>query len=132
MRLVGFDDFCRMPAGTIFAPYEPCCLMGELEIKVDPGEEMPLDYPYARHMFNGTMPLTPWIDDGTNLWKIGDSEPASFEVYDGATPDYMDHEMFLVFDEEDIDRMICVLKWAKDGCVGSWDPEVMRIEENDE
>ena len=36
MRLVGFDEFCRMPAGTIFAPYTPCVLEEELAIKVDP------------------------------------------------------------------------------------------------
>lgn len=124
MRLIGFEEFCRMPAGTIFAPYEPCCLMGELEIKVDPGEDMPADYKWCSHTFVGTMALTPWIDDETNLWKIGDSQEASFEVYDGSNADYMDHEMFLVFEEADIDRMINALVWAKNGCVGPCDCSV--------
>lgn len=121
MRLVGFDEFCRMPAGTIFAPYEPIVLTGELEIKVDPGEEMPPDYKYLRHDFNGVMPLSPWIDDTCGLWKIGDTEEASFEIYDGSAVDYSDHKMFLVFDDADIDRMIKVLLWAKNGCKGEVD-----------
>lgn len=118
MRLVGFEEFCRMPAGTVFAPYEPCILTGELEIKTDAGEDMPADYEWMRHDFLGVMPLTPWIDDRSNLWKIGDTEPASFEIYDGAAVDYCDYKMFLVFDEADIDRMINALVWAKNGCVG--------------
>lgn len=124
MKLVGFEEFCRMPAGTVFAPYEPCILTGELEIKVDPGVEMPPDYKWCRHNFNGVMPLTPWIDGTRGPWKIGDSLEASFEVYDGTSVDYMDHKMFLVFDEADIDRMINALIWAKNGCVGPCDCSV--------
>ena len=127
MRLVGFDEFCRMPAGTVFAPYEPCVLTGELEIKVDPGKEMPPDYKWARHLFNGVMPLRPWLGDDCTLWKIGDTMPASFEIYDGAAVDYMDHKMFLVFDESDIDRMINALVWAKNGCIG---PSNCSVEED--
>lgn len=118
MKLVGFDEFCRMPAGTIFAPYEPCILNDELEIKVDPGHPMPPDYPYYKHCFNGVMPLTPWLGDDCRLFHIGDQQDASFEIYDGDNNDYCDYEMFLVFEEKDIDRMINALVWAKNGCVG--------------
>lgn len=121
MKIVGFDEFCRMPAGTIFAPYEPCILKEGLAIKVDPGYEMAEDYPYYRHSFNGVMPLEPWITGESELWSIGDKADASFEIYDGSSADYMDHEMFLVFEEADVDRMIKVLKWAKNGCVGEYE-----------
>lgn len=119
MKLVGYDDFCRMPAGTIFAPYEPCVLKEELAIKVDEGREMPPEYPYFRHGFNGVMPLQPWIDGYYDcLFEIGDQEDASFEIYDGDSNDYRDYKMFLIFEEKDVDRMIEVLKWAKNGCKG--------------
>ena len=118
MRLVGFEEFCRMPAGTVFAPYEPCILIEDLAIKVDAGEDMPPSYPYYTHTFNGVMPLTPWIDGTQGPYRIGDTLPASFEVYDGDTNDYCDYKMFLVFDNDDIDRMISALVWAKNGCVG--------------
>lgn len=119
MRLVNFEEFCRMPAGTIFAPYEPCILKEGLAIKVDDGIDMPPDYKRYTHMFNGVMPLEPWINSITPcLWEPGDTEEASFEIYDGDNNDYVNYKMFLVFDEHDIDKMIDVLKWAKNGCKG--------------
>ena len=121
MRLVNFEDFCRMPAGTIFAPYTPCVLEEELAIKVDPGEPMPKDYPYCSHSFNGVMPLLPWLGTEHGLYSVGDSQEVSFEIYDGSSCDYMDYKMFLIFEEADIDRMIKVLLWAKNGCEGDYE-----------
>lgn len=118
MKLVNFDDFCKMPSGTIFAPYTPYVLRDELAIKVDPGEAIPADYPYYKWCFNGVMPLSPWLDSDCGLRNIGDHSEVLFEIYDGDTNDYCDYEMFLVFEETDIDRMINVLNWAKNGCVG--------------
>ena len=118
MKLVNFEDFCRMPAGTIFAPYEPCVLLETLSIKTDPGDEW-LDGLRRSYSFNGVMSLEPWIDGVEYaLWEIGDQEEARFEIYDGSNADYMDYKMFLVFEEADIDRMISVLMWAKSSCVG--------------
>ena len=124
MRLVDFEEFCRLPAGTIFAPYEPCVLREELAIKVDAGHDMPPDYKWMRHQFNGVMPLQPWFGPEFDLWKVGDTRPASFEVYDGAACDYMDYKLFLIFDTSDIDRMINALVWAKNGCEGPCDCSV--------
>ena len=122
MRIVNFDDFCKMPAGTIFAPYEPCTLRDDLAIKVDEGREMPPDYKRYKHTFNGVMPLQPWLDGLVCcLFEPGDTQEASFEIYDGDNNDYCDYKMFLVFDESDLDKMIGVLKWAKNRCVGEPD-----------
>lgn len=122
MRLVNFEEFCRMPAGTIFAPYAPCVLKDGLAIKVDEGRDMPPDYKYYTHMFNGVMPLEPWnIGPSGLLWEVGDTDEASFEIYDGDNNDYAEYKMFLVFDNHDIDKLINVLKWAKNGCEG--DPD---------
>ena len=127
MKLVNFDDFCRMPAGTIFAPYEPCILKKRLAIKTDGGRPGPL-YCHFLHIFNGAMPLEPWIDPDDPFEKVGDELPASFEIYDASNADYDDDTMFLVFDESDIDRMINALVWAKNGCVGECDCSVEKGE----
>ena len=111
MKLVDYKTFIRMPAGTIFAPYKPCVLEEELSIKVDAGREID-----DEHWFNGVMHLSPWIDDYTGLWEVGDEEEAEFEVYDGDNNDYRDYKMFLIFDEKDVDKLIEVLQWAKNGC----------------
>lgn len=119
MRLVNFEEFCRMPAGTIFAPYEPCILKEGLAIKVDEGEDILDEHKRYTHMFNGVMPLEPRINSiAPRLWNPGDTEEASFEIYDGDNNDYADYKMFLIFDEHDINKMIDILKWAKNGCKG--------------
>lgn len=112
MKLVDFETFNKMPAGTIFAPYEPSCLKEELAIKTDHGWSY-ISNGEERWCFNGVMPLQPW-----NLYDVFDekSVKASFEIYDGDTHDYMDEKYILVFDECDIDRLIEVLQWAKAGC----------------
>ena len=113
MKIVDFKTFNQMPAGTIFAPYKPCVLEERLAIKVDHGRE--LDPNVYRHAwtFNGVMPLEPW-----NLDSVFDekSVKAAFEIYDGDTNDYYDYKQFLIFEENDIDRLIQVLQWAKGGC----------------
>lgn len=119
MKLVDFETFNRMPAGTIFAPYTPCVLEERLAIKVDHGREatIPLAslFPsYEGWHFNGVMPLEPWNIDFP-YWD-GDSVKATFEIYDGDTNDYRDYKQFLIFEECDIDRLIQVLLWAKGGC----------------
>lgn len=113
MKIVDFETFNRMPAGTIFAPYTPCVLEDKLAIKVDHGREFDPMYFRFDWMFNGVMPLEPW---NINSFFGDESVRATFEIYDGATNDYHDYNQFLIFEDDDIDRMIQVLLWAKGGC----------------
>ena len=88
MKIVDFKTFNYMPAGTIFAPYEPCVLKDRLAIKVDHGRED--DYkPYGNWMFNGVMPLEPW---NINSFFGDESVRATFEEYDGDTNDYRNYK----------------------------------------
>lgn len=111
MKLVDYETFIRMPAGTIFAPYKPCVLEEELSIKVDTGREI-----NGKHWFNGVMLLSPWIGVSTALYRVGDEEEAQFEVYDGDNNDYREYKTFLIFDDKDVDKLIEILQWAKKGC----------------
>ena len=108
MHLVNFETFNKLPAGTIFAPYIPCVLKERLAIKVSHGSAGAFGW-----CFNGVMPLEPW-----NLDNVFDETPvrATFEIYDGDSNDYRNYKQFLIFDECDIDRLINILKWAKNGC----------------
>lgn len=64
------------------------------------------------------MPLEPWLGNNCRLFNVGDREDASFEIYDGSSNDYCDYDMFLIFEDKDVDLMIRVLTWAKNGCSG--------------
>lgn len=121
MKLVNFATFTKLPPGTIFAPYKPCCLQDRLAIKVDKGEPWKVIDGLVGYHFNGIMPLEPWIDNYDILYEVGDEVPASFEIYDGSSIDYQEYNLFLIFDPTDVDRMISVLEWAKNGCKGDID-----------
>lgn len=124
MKLVDFETFIRMPAGTIFAPYTPCVLVEGLAIKTDTGRPVHLSgsiLPPAlngtySYYFNGVMSLTPCIGQDTNLFQVGDEEEARFEAHDGDNNDYCNYKMFLVFDEKDIDNLMEAIQWAKKWC----------------
>lgn len=115
MKIVGFDEFISLPSGTVFAPFTPCCLEDHLAIKVDHGR----DIDGFGWRFNGVMPLEPW---NTDCVFDRESVKATFEIYDGDNNDYSDYDRFLIFEDFDIDRLIKVLQWAKNGCpVDSYD-----------
>lgn len=127
MKIIDYDQFCRMPAGTVFAPFTPMVLKDRLAIKVDSGEAVPeghwLRTYGVSHTFIGVMPLEPWFDDYSALGPTGSQDDASFEIYDGSHNDYDKDGQFLVFEERDVDALIAVLRWAKNGCVG--EPQIV-------
>ena len=115
MKIVDYETFIRMPAGTIFAPFTPCVFQNRFEIKVDGGWE---DYhPITgkkRWYFNGTMPLEPW--NANELFEGCDETEASFEVYDGDSTDASSYKLFCVLQPNDVEKLISALYWALDGC----------------
>ena len=113
MKIVNPEEFARMPAGTIFAPFVPCVLNDRLQIKVDKGH-MVKAWGKEFWAYNGTMPLEPW--NLQDFCEIGDQADAEFEVYDGDQNDLIGEKMVLVFEPQDVERMIEILKWAQRGC----------------
>lgn len=131
MKIVDHETFIRMPAGTIFAPWEPCVMKDGPEIKIDHGRELLIEsggHPKKIWSFNGTCPIIPQPIEGEGF-DFGEVE-SEFWYYDGDSVDASDYEMFLIFEEKDIDNMIKVLQWAKCGCPGD-DPNEMLKGEND-
>lgn len=116
MKIVNYEEFIRMPAGTIFAPYEPCIFKEELAIKTDTGEEHDIPFYGKRWCFNGVMPLRPWLGDCCTLYSAGDQEDASFEIYDGDHNDYDNDGLFAILEEQDVKKLIDILQWALKGC----------------
>lgn len=119
MKIVDYETFIRMPAGTIFAPWIPRIMKNEPEIKVDHGRELLIGSGGELKRiwsFNGTCPIIPRPVEGEGF-GFGEVE-SEFWYYDGDYNDAKNYEMFLIFEEKDIDNMIKVLQWAKDGCPG--------------
>ena len=116
MKLVGFETFSRMPAGTIFAPYRPCCILDYLAIKADDSTLRNGNDPRMRNFFEHVIPLVPSFKYAENFNKIGDTTPIRFEDCHNNNFDYMDYDMFLILEESDINAMIRMLAWAKGVC----------------
>lgn len=122
MKIVNYEEFIRMPAGTIFAPYEPCIFKDEFAIKTDTGEEYEYHSEYfntvleKRWIFNGVMPLQPWLDCEHTVPELGYQGDASYEIYDGSSVDYDEKGMFAILEEKDVLKLIDILKWALKGC----------------
>lgn len=130
MKIVDYETFIRMPSGTIFAPWKPCVMRDGPEIKVDYGREILIGSGGELKKiwsFNGTCPIVPQPIEGEGF-DFGEVE-SEFWYYDGDSNDAKNYEMFLIFEENDIDNMIKVLQWAKDGCPGD-DPNEMLKGEN--
>lgn len=104
MLIVTKEEFLKMPAGTIFCPWVWCYYDGEFEIKVDDT---------VNGTYNGTMPLTPWID--VDSIKPGKNK-VDFEIYDGDQNDIYDCKWIAVLEKEDIENLISKLQWALKGC----------------
>lgn len=116
MRIVSCEEFARMPAGTIFAPFEPYVLKDRMEIKVDQGQMVKGWHGPPFWAYNGTMPLEPWnLED---MEGIGSRAPAEYCIYDGDQNDLLDEKMVLVLEPEDVELLIRTLKWAQQGCKG--------------
>lgn len=127
MKIVTYDEFIRMPAGTIFAPWTPSVYEGDFEIKVDGGKQFVNRYTGKEdYTFNGTMLIYPHIDTEHELDGWYNYGPVKTEMfhYDGAAVDYSDYKMFAIMEEKDIRKMIEALEWALRGCVGEFDTDI--------
>lgn len=118
MKIVDYETFIRMPAGTIFAPYTPCVYEERFEIKVDGGWGFVDGNGVKTWMFNGTMPLEPWFDTEDDLAHTLGQYDVDFEIYDGDSTDASSYDMFAVLEPNDVKRLIQCLKWALAGCPG--------------
>ena len=104
MLIVKREEFIKMPAGTIFAPWIPNCFMDEFQIKVDGGD--------GEH-YNGTMPLSPWLGDSIICPGQNDVD---FEIYDGDQNDISNFEYIAVLERKDVENLISKLQWSLNGC----------------
>lgn len=103
MLIIPRQEFLKMPAGTIFAPWIPNEFADEFEIKVDGGDGK---------RYCGTMPLVPWLEDGVSPGR----NDIDFEIYDGDQNDICEYAWIAVLEEKDVRNLISKLEWALKGC----------------
>lgn len=130
MVIVNFHDFIRMPAGTVYAPYEPC-VFGDFAIKTDTGYEV-IGCDGKRYWdFLGSMPLYPSFTDDDLAFDKGTYE-TDMCVYDTTGCDFEEEELFAVLEPHEVKRLINALHWALKGCPGDFYNYSVKEKENAE
>lgn len=123
MKIVDYETFIRMPAGTIFAEFEPWIFKSDWEIKVDHGHEYIDAWAKVKQWgYNGTMQIIPWFKDELPQYDpvYGTYETEMFE-YDGSSADVHGTKYFAVLEPHEVKMMIRALEWALDGCKEEWE-----------
>lgn len=116
MRIVDRPTFLELPAGTLFATYEPC-IFGDLQIKSDTcrrPDGSAIDF-YTQEIsggwFEGTKDSFDWID---TLDKIQAGEPSPPMDYDIESRDglFDQDQLFAVWEADDVRNLIARLSRA--------------------
>ena len=117
MKIVNLETLSKMPAGTIFAPYAPYCILDNFTIKIDESYKRGGSDPKLRYFFERVMPLIPkFYDKEKPFEKIGQRKPADFTYIHNNNFDYKDYEQFVILEKDDVNELIENLIWAKEGC----------------
>lgn len=107
MKIVDYNEFIRLPAGTVFCPYEPCFFHSPLQIKTDTGWQSGTKY-----LFNGTISLEPSFSDQENLAFCVGKYEAHFPVSDTSSVDFDENGLFAILEKSEIEELINILQSA--------------------
>lgn len=102
MKIVNRKEFLSLPAGTLFAKYAPCCFES-INIK---GETLTSNDFLSSELFTFPM-FDVWFENGDSV----DIE-TDFLCRDGL---FDDEQLFAVFENSDIEKLIAKLKELKNG-----------------
>ena len=107
MRIINLEEFRKMPEGTIYCKYTPCCFS---DLEIFGGDCGGIDFVSAS--------LTGWVEsEGSNEMfdileraeKTGESFKLDTECY-GRDGLYEDKQLFAIYENEDILQLIETLK----------------------
>lgn len=104
MKIVDYDTFIKMPAGTLYAEYTPC-IFGETFIKQDNVSGRDRDWFYSELVSNPDN--DDWVDACEAMEKGEELPPETAWSRDGMF-DY--DRKFLVYSRHDVETMIETLK----------------------
>ncbi len=105
MKIVNRKEFLSLPAGTLFAKYAPCCFES-INIK---GETLTSNDFLSSELF--TFPM---FGESCAMMELGESVDIETDCLcrDGL---FDDEQLFAVFENSDIEKLIAKLKELKNG-----------------
>ena len=105
MRIVTKQEFTKYPDGTVFMTYKPDCFSSELRIKT--GQYV------DNSGWNGELSIEPYIKHDLD---VDNYCYMNWCTVDTSSCDYDDDQLFAVFSNTEVRKMIDGLQWALTGC----------------
>lgn len=117
MKIVNKQQLCSLPKGTLFIQYTPCITIGDLYIKTNYRTFN------GKPCFNGCLSLIPDFDntfeensDRSFCPEVPEYLNIDFssimETIDVSSSDYNNSDLFIVFNKDDIRKMINALMYC--------------------
>lgn len=106
MKLVNYNEFIKMPTGTVFCEFEPC-IRGELKVKGDSIEDFDYIEMELRGEFKSDKDQDPFIDGCDRLVK-GENLRADFDTF-GRDGLFDKTRQYIVYDKQDVKELITFL-----------------------
>lgn len=111
MKIANKEQLCALPKGTLFIEYKPCHTIGNPYIKTDYYESE-----VDRH-FNHCMDIIPWFkylleQPLTHQPNKGIEYESTILITDTTGNEYPDDTLFIVFNKDDIRKMINALMYC--------------------
>ena len=115
MKIVNRETFLALPAGTLYATYQPC-IFGDLMIKdesVEDASGKPIDF-WKQELipwFETSRDSGAWIDALTSIEAGGQSPVFDFD-YPSRDGLFEESQLFAVFEKRDVEALLARLNQA--------------------
>lgn len=106
MKIIGMKEFLKLPNGTMYQRYQPCCFTGELEV-FEGSIECTNDF-YYKNIINeveceGDIELIDILSNATTI-----NESFKFDYNCGSRDGHCcdDDQLFAIYDKEDVKSLL--------------------------
>lgn len=104
MKIITRAEMLKMPKGTVYSYYEPCCFR-ELEIKADEPGNYENDWLFDSLIGAVKNDSSGDYSEKCTLMEAGDSQEVDFE-YTGRDGLFEDEQLYAVYEKEDVEALI--------------------------
>lgn len=107
MRVVQYNEFIKLPSGTVFCEWEPC-IRRELKVKGESIDNIDYIEMELRGDFKSEVCLDPYLEACDRLEK-GEEVRAEFDSF-GRDGLYDHNRKYVVYDKQDIEDLLNYIK----------------------
>ena len=104
MKIISRKEFMKMPVGTVFSYYEPCCFR-DLMVKASDLKGWEMDFLYDNIIGGIKTVSSEDFSTKCDQMEMGESVPMDFE-YTSREGLFDDEQLYAVYEKEDIEKLV--------------------------